>query len=349
MTADRDQLNPSGPTSGGDLSATTSATWARGPVGEHSYLQLLRDVLDHGERRADRTGTGTLSLFGTQIRFDLRDGFPLLTTKRVNFRPVVHELLWFLRGSTNIADLEAQIWDAWADERGDLGPIYGHQWRSWGAVTSVPYAGDLDALMTDLGLMEEAFAYPSIDRSLVDPRRAQVDRLRLALAELRELRVRLPRSGIDQISEAIATLKRDPASRRIVVSAWNVTDLPRMRLPPCHALFQFYAHDGHLDCQLYQRSADLAIGVPFNVASYALLTEMFARECGLRARYFVHTFGDAHVYLNHVDGVRQQLEREPLRPPSLVLSDRPVLAQRSENISLVGYVPHPAIHFEVSV
>lgn len=334
-----------------DATVVSATTWNRGPVGESSYLQLLRDVLAHGERRADRTGTGTLSLFGPQIRFDLREGFPLLTTKRVNFRPVVHELLWFLRGSTNVADLETRIWDAWADDRGDLGPIYGHQWRSWGSNTGAPDAGDLDAVERDLRVAKCLLA-DLVSNS--NPGHAQLwwdklDRSLLAITELRELRIRSLRSGIDQISEAIETLKRNPASRRIVVSAWNVADLPRMRLPPCHVLFQFYVHDGYLDCQLYQRSADLAIGVPFNIASYALLTEMVALECGLRPRYFIHTFGDAHVYLNHVDGVRDQITREPMRPPRLMLADRSVLSQRSEDVSIVGYDPHPAIRFEVSV
>ncbi|HET7500049.1 MAG TPA: thymidylate synthase [Kofleriaceae bacterium] len=263
------------------------------------YLDLLGHVLAHGERRADRTGTGTISLFGAQVRYDLRDGFPLVTTKKVLFPAVVRELLWFLRGSTNIHDELTQhtpIWDAWADSTGDLGPIYGHQWRHWGGTP-----GDPD------------------------------------------------QPGIDQISEAIATIKRDPSSRRIMVSAWNVTDLPHMRLPPCHALFQFHVHDGHLDCQLYQRSADLALGVPFNIASYALLTEMIARECRLVARYFIHTFGDAHIYLNHVEGVKLQLAREPLPLPRLVLADKPVLEQRFADIALEGYQHHPFIKFPVAV
>ncbi|KAB2882282.1 MAG: thymidylate synthase, partial [Kofleriaceae bacterium] len=209
------------------------------------YLDLLRMVLKDGERRTDRTGTGTLSIFGAQSRYDLREGFPLVTTKKVLFPAVVRELLWFLRGSTNIHDdlhAHTPIWDAWADEQGELGPIYGHQWRNWGGL------------------------------------------------------------GIDQITDAIETIERDPTSRRIIVSAWNVGDLPRMRLPPCHAFFQFYVAGDWLDVQLYQRSADLALGVPFNIASYALLLEMVAKETGKRARYFVHTFGDAHIYLNHVEG-----------------------------------------------
>ncbi|HEU4728516.1 MAG TPA: thymidylate synthase [Kofleriaceae bacterium] len=264
-----------------------------------SYLDLLRHVLDHGERRTDRTGTGTISLFGAQTRYDLREGFPLVTTKKVLFPAVVRELLWFLRGSTNIHDDLTQhtpIWDAWADPTGDLGPIYGHQWRRWGATPGAP-----------------------------------------------------DQPGIDQIREAIATIKRDPSSRRILVSAWNVSDLPRMRLPPCHALFQFHVHAGQLDCQLYQRSADLALGVPFNIASYALLTEMIARECGLVARHFIHTFGDAHIYLNHVEGVKLQLAREPLPLPRLVLADKPVLEQRFEDIALEGYRHHPFIKFPVAV
>jgi thymidylate synthase len=260
------------------------------------YLDLLRHVLAHGERRTDRTGTGTISMFGAQTRYDLRDGFPLVTTKKLLFAGVVRELLWFLRGSTNVNDDLTQhtpIWDAWADARGELGPIYGHQWRHWGA--------------------------------------------------------RGNEGGIDQISEAIATIKRDPTSRRIIVSAWNVTDLADMKLPPCHALFQFYVQAGHLDCQLYQRSADLALGVPFNIASYALLMAMIAMECRLTPRYFIHTLGDAHIYLNHVEGVRIQLDREPFPPPRLVLADKPVLAQRYDDIALEDYRHHPFIKFAVAV
>src|SRR4051812_43293699 len=262
------------------------------------YLDLLRTVLEHGERRTDRTGTGTISMFGAQTRYDLREGFPLVTTKKLLFPAVVRELLWFLRGSTNINDdltKHTPIWDAWADPSGELGPIYGHQWRHWGAA---PGGNE---------------------------------------------------GGIDQISEAIATIKRDPTSRRIIVSAWNVTDLADMKLPPCHALFQFYVQAGQLDCQLYQRSADLALGVPFNIASYALLTEMIAKECKLTPRYFIHTLGDAHIYLNHVEGVRLQLERAPFPLPRLVLADKPVLDQRYDDISLEGYQHHPFIKFAVAV
>ena len=262
------------------------------------YLDLLRHVLEHGERRTDRTGTGTIAVFGAQTRYDLREGFPLVTTKKVLFPAVVRELLWFLRGSTNIHDdltEHTPIWDAWADASGELGPIYGHQWRSWGAP-----AGDASG-------------------------------------------------GIDQITRAIETIQRDPASRRILVSAWNVADLPAMRLPPCHVLFQFHVHDGQLDCQLYQRSADLALGVPFNIASYALLTSMIANQCRLSPRYFIHTLGDAHIYLNHVEGVKIQLERAPLPLPRLVLADKRVLEQRFEDIALEGYRHHAFIKFPVAV
>jgi thymidylate synthase len=260
------------------------------------YLDLLRTVLEHGERRTDRTGTGTLSLFGAQTRYDLRDGFPLVTTKKVLFPAVVRELLWFLRGATNIHDDLTQhtpIWDAWADADGELGPIYGHQWRHWGAGEGT--------------------------------------------------------AGIDQITDAIATIQRDPTSRRIIVSAWNVAELPRMKLPPCHALFQFYVQGQFLDCQLYQRSGDLALGVPFNIASYALLLAMVAVECKLTPRHFVHTLGDAHIYLNHVEGVKTQLARDPLPLPRLVLADKPVLAQRYEDIALEGYQHHAFIKFPVAV
>jgi thymidylate synthase len=261
------------------------------------YLDLLRQVLDHGERRTDRTGTGTISLFGAQTRYDLREGFPLVTTKKVLFPAVVRELVWFLKGSTNIHDdlhAHTPIWDAWADEQGNLGPIYGAQWRNWGG------------------------------------------------------------TGIDQISEAIATIKSNPMSRRIIVSAWNVGYLPKMRLPPCHALFQFYVgmegdRGRWLDCQLYQRSADLALGVPFNIASYALLTAMVAQECGLTPRHFVHTLGDAHIYANHVEGVKLQLTRAPHPLPRLVLASKPTLEMAFEDVALEGYQHHPFIKFAVAV
>jgi thymidylate synthase len=261
-----------------------------------AYLDLLRHVLDTGERRTDRTGTGTISVFGAQTRYDLREGFPLLTTKKVLFPAVVRELVWFLKGSTNIHDdlhAHTPIWDAWADEHGELGPIYGYQWRHWGKTAEQP--------------------------------------------------------GVDQIQQVIDTIKRDPSSRRIIVSAWNVTDIPKMRLPPCHALFQFYVHDRWLDCQLYQRSADLALGVPFNIASYALLQAMIAQECELVPRHFVHTLGDAHIYTNHIEGVKTQLARDPLPLPKLVLAPKRALDMTFEDVRLESYQHHPFIKFPVAV
>ena len=266
------------------------------------YLDLLRHVLEHGERRTDRTGTGTISMFGAQSRYDLREGFPLVTTKKVLFPAVVRELLWFLRGSTNIHDdlhEHTPIWDAWADENGELGPIYGYQWRNWGGTGAIGAPGST--------------------------------------------------RGVDQIQQVLDQIKRDPTSRRIIVSAWNVADIPKMKLPPCHAFFQFYVADGSLDCQMYQRSADLALGVPFNIASYALLQSMIAKECKLAPRYFIHTLGDAHIYLNHVEGVKIQLEREPKPLPKLVLAEKPVLEMRYEDIQLEGYQHHPFIKFPVAV
>jgi thymidylate synthase len=271
-----------------------------------AYLDLLRTVLEQGERRTDRTGTGTISLFGAQTRYDLRQGFPLVTTKKVLFGAVVRELLWFLRGSTNIRDDLTQhtpIWDAWADENGELGPIYGYQWRNWGGTGPITERGELGSTR-----------------------------------------------GIDQIQMAIDTIKKDPMSRRNIVSAWNVADIPKMKLPPCHAFFQFYVNDSWLDCQLYQRSADLALGVPFNIASYALLMSMIAQETGLRPRHFVHTLGDAHIYLNHVEGVKIQLSREPLTPPTLVLAPgKKTLEMTFDDIKLENYQHHAFIKFPVAV
>jgi thymidylate synthase len=256
------------------------------------YLQLIQHVLDEGVERGDRTGTGTRSVFGTQTKYDLRRGFPLLTTKKVLFRAVVHELLWFLRGSTNIHDDLSEhtpIWDAWADEKGELGPIYGHQWRNWN--------GD----------------------------------------------------GIDQIAKAIEMIKTQPLSRRIIVNAWNVGQLEQMALPPCHTMFQFYVVNGRLDCQLYQRSADLALGVPFNIASYALLMSMVAQECQLEPGIFTHTIGDAHIYLNHIQGLEVQLGREPKELPRLKLADKPLDAMRFEDIAIEGYFHHKFIKFAIAV
>jgi len=274
-----------------------------------AYLDLLRRVLADGEVRKDRTGTGTLSLFGMQTRYDLRDGFPLVTTKKVVFESVKKELLWFLRGETNIATLGCGIWDAWAREDGELGPIYGHQWRRWGA-------------------------------SKDDPDKAP---------------------GIDQIATIVEQIRRDPTSRRLIVSAWNVAELGDMALLPCHTLFQFYvSHDqtgapSRLDLQLYQRSADLAVGVPFNIASYALLLMMVAQSTGLVPGVFVHTIGDAHIYLNHVEGVRTQLEREPFALPTVRFLKTPDLSAPSrmdltaDDIVLEGYQHHPFIKFPIAV
>jgi thymidylate synthase len=261
------------------------------------YLALMRHVLDHGHRKADRTGTGTLSVFGWQMRFDLAAGFPLLTTKKLHLRSIIHELLWFLRGDTNIKYLKdngVSIWDEWADANGELGPVYGHQWRHW------PAGGGRE---------------------------------------------------VDQIAELIDGLKNNPDSRRHLVSAWNPGDVPKMKLPPCHALFQFYVADGRLSCQLYQRSADIFLGVPFNIASYALLTLMVAQVCGYRPGEFVHTLGDAHLYTNHLDQARLQLAREPRALPAMRLN--PAVADifgfRCEDFTLEGYEPHPHIAAPVAV
>ncbi len=260
------------------------------------YLDLITEILERGERKDDRTGTGTLSLFGAQARYDLRKGFPLITTKKVLFSAVVRELLWFLRGSTNINDGLTQhtpIWDAWAAEDGELGPVYGHQWRHWGASGS--------------------------------------------------------EGGIDQIHNAIELIQHNPDSRRIIVSAWNVSDVERMALPPCHMMFQFNVAGEHLDLQLYQRSADMALGVPFNIASYALLLMMVAKQCGLTARHFVHTLGDAHVYLNHVEGLKVQLGRAPHPLPRVTIARDRVDEVQFEDVVLHDYVHHPFIRFKVAV
>lgn len=261
------------------------------------YLDLLRHVLESGTPKEDRTGTGTLSVFGHQMRFDLNDGFPLLTTKKLHLKSIIYELLWFLRGDTNVKYLQdhgVRIWNEWADENGDLGPVYGRQWRAW----PTPGGG-----------------------------------------------------AVDQISEVIAQIRANPDSRRLLVSAWNVADLPRMRLQPCHALVQFYVARGRLSCQLYQRSADVFLGVPFNIASYALLTLMVAQVCGLAPGEFVHTFGDAHLYANHLEQARLQLGREPYPPPRVRLSPRveSIFDFAYEDFELVGYQAHPHIKAEVAV
>jgi thymidylate synthase len=261
------------------------------------YLDLLRHILDHGDRKDDRTNTGTLSVFGHQMRFDLAAGFPLVTTKKVHFHSVVHELLWFLAGDTNVRYLSengVKIWDEWADERGDLGPIYGAQWRSWGTADG---------------------------------------------------------RHIDQIQGVLDSIRDNPDSRRHIVSAWNVGELSAMRLPPCHALFQFHVVGGRLSCQLYQRSADVFLGVPFNIASYALLTMMIAQVSGLAPGHFVHSFGDAHLYLNHLAQAKTQLAREPRPLPTVRLnpSVRSLFDFRFEDVELLNYDPHPAIKAPVAV
>ena len=261
------------------------------------YLDLMRTILDEGHYKADRTGTGTYSIFGYQMRFDLQKGFPLLTTKKLHLRSIIYELLWFLRGDTNIQylhDHNVTIWDEWADEHGDLGPVYGKQWRSWEA----PDGRD-----------------------------------------------------IDQITSLIEQLKRNPDSRRLIVSAWNPADVDQMALPPCHTMFQFYANDGQLSCQLYQRSADVFLGVPFNIASYALLTMMVAQVCGLKAKDFVHTFGDAHIYSNHVEQAKLQLSRDPRPLPQMRINPevKDIFDFQYEDFTLENYDPHPHIKAEVAV
>jgi thymidylate synthase len=272
------------------------------------YQQMLADVMYEGVRSSDRTGTGTNSVFGRQYRFDLTKGFPLLTTKKMFWKGVVVELLWMLSGSTNIKpllDQDVHIWDKWADGNGDLGPVYGKQWRDW------------------WGLEEE-----------IDP----------------EIDEQYRRTHTDQIVEVIDGIKKDPYGRRHIVSAWNPPDIPYMKLPPCHCFFQFYVRDGKLSCQLYQRSADLFLGVPFNIASYALLTHLIARECGLDVGEFIHTFGDLHIYLNHMEQVREQIRREPLPLPKVrINTDLPLFELKLEHIELVNYQSHPAIKAEVSV
>jgi thymidylate synthase len=262
-----------------------------------AYLELLRDVLENGTRKEDRTGTGTLSVFGRQSRYDLRAGFPAVTTKKLMWRSMAHELLWFLRGDTNIGYLKENrvgIWDAWADENGDLGPVYGAQWRSWRGADGVV---------------------------------------------------------VDQIANVVEQIRTNPNSRRLLVSAWNVAEIPNMKLPPCHLLFQFHVADGRLNCQLYQRSGDLFLGVPFNIASYALLTHMVAQVTGLEVGEFVHTLGDAHIYLNHLEQVRTQLSRTPHPAPRLELDPEITRLEdfRFEHLRLRGYVFEPAIRAPVAV
>jgi thymidylate synthase len=261
------------------------------------YLDLMRHVLEHGNKKEDRTGTGTVSVFGYQMRFNLAEGFPLLTTKKVHLKSIIHELLWFLQGSTNIKYLKdngVSIWDEWADANGNLGPVYGYQWRNW----------------------------PKPDGT-----------------------------HIDQIAQVVEAIKKNPDSRRLIVSAWNVADVDQMKLPPCHAFFQFYVADGKLSCQLYQRSADIFLGVPFNIASYALLTMMVAQVCGLELGDFVHTLGDAHIYSNHFEQTREQLSRAPRALPTMRINPevRDIFSFRFEDFTLENYDPHPAIKAPVAV
>jgi len=261
------------------------------------YLDLMQHVLEHGHKKTDRTGTGTLSVFGHQMRFDLAAGFPLVTTKKCHLKSIIHELLWFLQGDTNIKYLQdhgVSIWNEWADENGNLGPVYGYQWRSW----------------------------PSADGR-----------------------------HIDQITQVIEQIKNTPDSRRMIVSAWNVGELEKMKLPPCHAFFQFYVADGKLSCQLYQRSADIFLGVPFNIASYALLTMMVAQACGLKPGDFVHTLGDAHLYLNHLEQAREQLRREPRKLPVMRLNPavKNIFDFKYADFTLENYDPHPAIKAPIAV
>ena len=261
------------------------------------YLSMMRHVRDHGARKDDRTGTGTLSVFGHQMRFDLTAGFPVITTKKLHLRSIIHELLWFLSGESNVRYLKengVSIWDEWADERGELGPIYGVQWRSWPA----PDGGTFD-----------------------------------------------------QISQLVENLRNNPDSRRLLVSAWNVAEIPRMALPPCHTLFQFYAADGKLSCQLYQRSADIFLGVPFNIASYALLTHMVAQQAELNVGDFIWTGGDCHLYLNHLEQANEQLQREPLALPRLAIKRRPdsIFEYRFEDFEILNYECHPHIRAAVAV
>jgi thymidylate synthase len=263
----------------------------------HQYLDLMRRVHSSGARKNDRTGTGTLSVFGHQMRFDLRKGFPMVTTKKLHTRSIIHELLWFLNGDTNVGylnDNKVSIWDEWADESGDLGPVYGAQWRSW----PTPGGGQ-----------------------------------------------------VDQIQQIVDTLRKNPDSRRIIVSAWNVGELDKMALAPCHCLFQFYVADGHLSCQLYQRSADIFLGVPFNIASYALLTHMVAQQSDLKVADFIWTGGDCHLYLNHLEQTGQQLEREPLPLPRLAIRRKPasIFEYEFDDFEILGYECHPHIRAAVAI
>ncbi len=267
------------------------------------YLSLVKEILEKGEKKSDRTGTGTISIFGVQRKYDLREGFPLVTTKKVNIRSVLKELLWFLKGATNINDgLDCGIWDEWASAEGEIGPLYGYQWTKWEKFTPID---------------EQKGIYK--------------------------------KTHINQIQNAIDLIKKNPDSRRILVSAWNVSDLEKMALYPCHAFFQFYVVGGRLDCQLYQRSADTALGVPFNIASYSALMIMMAQECGLTPGIFTHTIGDAHIYLNHVEGLKEQLKRSPHKLPQLKIAKKPFWEITYEDFELIGYEHDEPIKFPIAV
>lgn len=269
------------------------------------YLELVQEVLEKGTKKTDRTGTGTISIFGAQKKYDLREGFPMVTTKKVSFDAILYELLWFLRGSTNINDDLKQhtpIWNPWADESGELGPVYGYQWRNW-----------------------EKF---------------EEDRAHKGLYK---------KTHVDQIQAAIDMIKKNPASRRIIVNAWNVADIEKMALPPCHSFFQFYVADGRLDLQLYQRSADIALGVPYNIASYSTLLAMVAQECDLEPGILVHTLGDAHIYLNHLEGLQEQLKRQPKALPKLKIAKKPFWELKFEDFELQSYEHEAFIKFPIAV
>jgi thymidylate synthase len=268
------------------------------------YLDLVQHVLENGTEKKDRTGTGTKSVFGYQLRVNLQNGFPLLTTKKVYFSSMLRELLWFIKGATNTNDglvPHTKIWDPWADENGNLGPVYGYQWRFW-------------------------------EKFTLDPNTNKYNK-----------------EHIDQLKIAIDMIKNNPSSRRIIVNAWNVADLDRMALPPCHMFFQFNVANDRLDCQLYQRSADVALGVPFNIASYALLLLMMAKECNLKPGYFVHTFGDAHIYSNHTEGLKEQLTRKPGKLPEIKIADKPFFDLEYEDFELINYEPQSFIRFPIAV
>lgn len=286
---------------------------------DQTYFDLINDVLTNGVEKTDRTGTGTISVFGRQVRYDLSLGFPILTSKRVHWKSVVGELLWFLQGNTNIKWLKENgisIWDEWADKDGNLGPVYGKQWRAW------------DSIDKDAFLNTDAFDDPNLQLGLF-----------------------YPTKQTDQIKEVIEQIKTNPDSRRLIVSAWNVGDIPQMALAPCHTMFQFYVVNGKLSCQLYQRSCDVGLGWSFNVASYALLTHMIAQVCGLEVGDFVHTFGDLHIYENHIEALKQQLHRTPYPMPKLVLNRevKDIDSFTFEDIKLMNYQHHPAISLKVAI